>query len=67
MLYGFPGHNNLTVQLAFLDICQKAGFKIMYAGQPKHHAGGLEGMKANIAGIKEHPAILGYYICDDCV
>ena len=36
----------------------------MYSGQPKDHAGGsLEAMQANVRGIKEHPAILGYYMC----
>ena len=38
--------------------------QVMYSGQPKDHAGGsLEAMQANVRGIKEHPAILGYYMC----
>ena len=28
-LQGFPGHANLTQQLAFLDLCAKAGFKVI--------------------------------------
>eukprot|EP01051_Picozoa_sp_SAG22_P001375 SAG22_NODE_53_length_24242_cov_158.884231_15_plen_528_part_00 len=63
MLYGFPGGHNLTVQRAFLDVCQKAGFKIMYSGRPEDHAGGLEAMKANVHGVKDHAAILGYCEC----
>eukprot|EP00948_MAST-09A_sp_MAST-9A-sp1_P003502 g3502.t1 len=67
----------LDVQKDFLDRCAKAGFKVIYPlgtglnvsinhGGPFNKPTLLEDLVSNISFVKNHPALLGYYICDDC-
>ena len=66
----------LDVQRQFLDGCHRAGFKVIYpigTGKVQINHGGpfdqpamLKELIANITFVKDHPAILGYEICDDC-
>ena len=65
-------------QLAFLDACAILGVKVMYDMQPLGMTalGGMNydtdwasatwkaDVEANVSLVRNHPAILGYYICD---
>lgn len=63
-------------QLAFLDACHDAGFKVMYdlgTGPVDVNRGGpfdvpalLDDLRRNASLVARHPALLGYYVCDDC-
>lgn len=66
----------IDIQMKFLDGCYEAGFKVMYPlmsttrfinhGGPFNQPALLKNLIANITFMKDHPAILGWYICDDC-
>ena len=67
----------LDVQRNFLDGCHQAGFKILYPlsmfskvninhGGPFNQPALLKDLIANITFVRDHPAIFGYEICDDC-
>ena len=61
-------------QLAFLDAVHEAHFKVIYPvgqgnvsinhGGPFDNATRLEAIRANVSLVKDHPALLGYYVCD---
>ena len=73
MLYNFQ-YFPVDVQLSFLDRAAAVGFKVMLEvsqGWIKRNnqnldrvsmVAQLDALAANISGVKEHPAILGYYI-----
>ena len=75
MIYGIQNAHPAD-QIALLDACASAGFKVMYdigSGNVSINHGGpfnqpalLADLKNNVSLVKDHPAILGYYICDDC-
>ena len=76
MLYDLQ-NEPLNVQLQFLDGCHRAGFKVIYPvshigkidinhGGPFNNKTLLKELIANITFVKDHPALLGYEICDDC-
>lgn len=59
--------------LAILDECERAGIYMMYTPSMANaivntHESGfpMENLISNITLIKDHPALWGYYICDDC-
>lgn len=67
-----------TSQNDFLDRAAAVGLKVLYevdhSGWIKRHAGDLDrtvlaaeldALAANISLVKEHPALLGYYICGE--
>ena len=68
----------VPVQRAFFDRAAAAGFKVMLQvsqGWIKRNnadldrdtlAKELDALTANITAVMDHPALLGYYICDDC-
>ena len=66
----------MDIQMKFLDGCYEAGFNVMYPlmsttrfinhGGPFNKPALLKNLIANITSMKDHPAILGWYICDDC-
>jgi hypothetical protein len=65
----------ISVQMTFLDAMQAIDFKIMYPagsdqlinhGGPFNNATLLASLKANISTFQHHPAVMGWYICDDC-
>lgn len=77
MAYGLD-ELNTTNKLRFLDQCAQYGMKVMYPlGEPL--AGGAAAhfdnasmnttsgwLFGNVSAVRNHSAILGYYICDDC-
>jgi hypothetical protein len=75
MIYGIQFASPAD-QIALLDACAAAGFKVMYSvgsGSVSINHGGpfddpalLTDLKNNVSLVKDHPALLGYYICDDC-
>jgi len=75
MPYGLSSQP-LAQQTEFLDACANVGFKVMYplgTGAVKINHGGpfdqpamLKELISNVTFVRHHPAILGYYICDDC-
>ena len=59
--------------LAILDECERAGIYMMYTPSMANsivntHESGfpMQDLIANLTLIKNHPALWGYYICDDC-
>merc|ERR1719272_1058277 len=66
----------LEVQTEFLDACNAVNFKIMYPlgtgtikinhGGPFNDTTALQDLISNVTFVQNHPALLGYYICDDC-
>ena len=66
----------LEVQTKFLDACNAVNFKIMYPlgtgtikinhGGPFNDTTALQDLISNVTFVQNHPALLGYYICDDC-
>ncbi|KAH8043400.1 ATPase [Aureococcus anophagefferens] len=74
MPYGLSAHPP-KAQLAFLDAVHRVGFKVIYpvvSGNVSiNHGGPFDGRtssrRCGRASIgEEHPALLGYYVCDDC-
>jgi len=69
---------DFEAQLRLLDVCHSVGIKVMYEmaeslGQVHIDQGGpfnnpelLKPLIANVTLVRDHPAIMGYYICDDC-
>ena len=67
-------------QLRELDALAAVGYKVMYGTAQLDDCSdttkpgalcfndtqALADLKANVTLVKDHPAILGYYICDDC-
>jgi hypothetical protein len=62
--------------LAVLDAAAEVGFKVMYdmtfpgvhiqAGGPFNNESRLHWLRSNVTLVRNHPALLGYYVCDDC-
>jgi hypothetical protein len=59
--------------LAILDECERAGIYAMYTPPMANdiintHKSGfpMQALISNLTVIKDHPALWGYYICDDC-
>ena len=59
--------------LAILDECERAGIYAMYTPSMANNiiktgqsGFDMEGLVSNITLVKDHPALWGYYICDDC-
>ena len=54
----------------------RVGFKVIYPilsgnvsinhGGPFDDSDKLEALRASVELVREHPALLGYYVCDDC-
>ncbi|KAH8072684.1 hypothetical protein JL721_3327 [Aureococcus anophagefferens] len=75
MPYGLSAHPP-KAQLAFLDAVHRVGFKVIYPvvsgnvsinhGGPFDDSDKLEALRASVELVREHPALLGYYVCDDC-
>ena len=75
MTYGLSSASKAE-QITFLDACFAAGFKVMYPlgtgdvhinhGGPFNRPSMLKELIANVTFIQNHPALLGWYICDDC-
>ena len=75
MPYGLSVHPP-KAQLAFLDAVHRVGFKVIYPvlsgnvsinhGGPFDDSDKLEVLRASVELVREHPALLGYYVCDDC-
>jgi len=56
-------------QILFLDLMHEIGFKVMYDVNDKHpydNNTAWDSFLKNITRVMDHPALLGYYICDDC-
>eukprot|EP01051_Picozoa_sp_SAG22_P015736 SAG22_NODE_2102_length_3010_cov_2.033322_2_plen_803_part_00 len=80
MPYGLNSPTKHTVEelFEFLDACHAVGFKIWWGlesaigpvnlqrGGPFDDDSKLVELKRQVELVKDHPAILGYYICDDC-
>ena len=70
-IYGLATRDH-TNQLEFLNKCDDVGFKVIYplgTGPVTINRGGpfdkpalLEDLKNNVSLVKDHPAILGYYM-----
>jgi hypothetical protein len=70
---------NVTDQRLYLDWCHAAGVKVLYpmiyftGALNKQNYGNdwaspewIAAVSANVSHVKDHPAILAWYICDDC-
>ena len=72
---------NASDQLHYLDLCHAAGVKVLYpladlgftAGLNKQNyakdwlnPAWVSAVRGNVTLVKSHPALLGYYLCDDC-
>ena len=75
MVYGLSEYKKNADRMAFMDACAAVGFKIMWSlvgaiGKVNIQAGGpfnqpalLKELEANVSAVKDHKALLGYYIC----
>ena len=81
MLYGLgsdfdPDYLSPTIVLSVLDAAAASGFKVMMdmtfpgvhiqAGGPFNNESMLHWLRSNVTLVRNHTALLGYYICDDC-
>ena len=76
MPYNFPLlmlHGRAALQKEILDACDATGMKLIMhveslatAAAAANTSMAWSNLTAVINAIKDHPAVLGYYICDDC-
>ena len=69
---GLPLEELEPLVLNYFDVAHAHGVKILHhmAGQGLDHNGytnvTLTMIEKNVALVKDHPALLAYYLCDDC-
>ena len=76
LLYTFPYlmlHGEAAMQRRVLDACDAVGMKVLMDVQSFVQTVGAAGnmtqdamFKTVVDSVKDHPATLGYYVCDDC-